>query len=131
MKQNNDNNNGLTVERPIVRLMVEYKGKVAFINWLIDTGADLTLLSIDTAKQLGMDFTGKTVFIRGIVGGDTFYAKQVNMWADGICPFTATVYISPNNHSNLLGRDVLFKQFAVYMDKDRIVLEQLHHCSMR
>ncbi len=111
-----------TVFRPIIRVRVEYLGKVMFLLFLIDSGSDISLLGTDVAKELGMNFDeGRKKEVRGIHGHKIqCVEKKVLLSVPGFdAPFESALYIARELKlpHNLLGRDNFFNQFRVGFDQ--------------
>ncbi|MEM4323581.1 MAG: aspartyl protease family protein [Candidatus Nitrosocaldaceae archaeon] len=115
-------------ERPIVNAIIVYNDKSVVAQMLIDTGADLTILSRDKALELGMKFEGERVIINGILSSSIFYAKQVTLQIPPFCPIVTNVYISEENNNDLLGRDLIGTYFSLQMYNDTTIIEPLVSC---
>ncbi len=109
---------GGEVFRPILAASVEYEGRKRPFNFVVDSGADFTLLSRDCAVELGMSFDGFRRDVHGICGQAPSFQKKVRLTTSGFeeKPFDATVYACRELKHNLLGRDNFFHQYLVGFD---------------
>ncbi len=117
-----------TIYRPIIVVRLECEKRVRNFEFLLDSGADYSLLSKDCAEELGMDFdSGKKREVKGIAHSAISCVEQkVSMAVPGFdAPFESTVLISRDLKllHNLLGRDNFFIKYRVGIDqKERKIL---------
>lgn len=120
-----------TVHRPVLLLKIRYKTTERVFDFLIDSGADFSLLKPECAKELGLDFeSGKKRTIKGICGhGIDCLEKQATFTLTGFdAPFESKVFVSKqlNLTHNLLGRDNFFEHYRVGIDQKqkKIIIER-------
>lgn len=117
-----------TVHRPILTVGVEYQGRYENVSFIIDSGADFSLLSRDSTALLGMElFGGERLDVSGILGKADCFKRAVRMTVPGFeaRPFDSKVYVSEKFKNNLLGHDNFFHHFIVAFDSEgkRFVLD--------
>lgn len=92
-------------------------------DFLVDSGADFSLLSREYAKELGMDFSdGEKRVVKGICRhhGVECVKKKILLYIPEFDkPFESTIYVCEDLQlvHNLLGRDNLFIQYRVGFDQ--------------
>jgi len=110
------------IYRPLIAAEVEHNQKKLVFNFLVDSGADFSLLSRDCAQKLGMDFSqGRTRPVNGILGHKVgFVEKRVKLAVPGFDkPFESVVFISNefSHQDSILGRDNFFVLYRVGFDQ--------------
>ncbi len=117
-----------TVYRPVIVVQLEYDKNVRNFEFLLDSGADFSLLSRECAEELGMDFDSGTKHeIKGIAhSAIRCVEKKVSMAVPGFdAPFESMVLVSRDLRlvHNLLGRDNFFIKYCVGIDqKERKIM---------
>ena len=111
-----------TIYRPGIFVTVFYGERKRVYEFIIDSGADYSLIQKEHALELGMDFeTGKKKTIKGICRhGMDCVEKKVQLSVAGFDePFESSVYVSKDIHltTNLLGRDNFFEHYLVGFDQ--------------
>ena len=111
-----------TVYRPIIVVRLEHETRVRNFEFLLDSGADYSLLSKECAEELGMDFdTGKKREVKGISHSAIHCVeKKVSMTVPGFdAPFESMVLVSRELRllHNLLGRDNFFIKYRIGLDQ--------------
>lgn len=108
-----------TVLRPLLEVGVDYRGESQRHDFLVDSGADYSLMGKDSAGLLGMELEGGPKHdVYGILGKVVCFGRKVSLAVPGFDshPFESTVYVSPRLKHNLLGRDNFFLHFRVGFD---------------
>jgi len=131
---------GKTILRPIIPVELQYKNNDPIIyTMLLDSGADLTLLSKDVADSLGID-TNKEADddVYGVTGHTPVIDEKVkikfgmgsrNEFEKEIPVQITNIYGSPAIPA--LGRETIFREFDVHFrmgqpkDKQKFVLSKL------
>ncbi len=111
-------------QRPIINLDIRgIDGVWRQFDFLVDTGADITLLSRENADKLKLPIFGaRQVVIAGILEqSDLFFVHNVDMRIAHCC-FVGQVAVPLKDGPMLLGRDVLLSAFEVTFDQNEIVL---------
>ena len=99
------------------------------LNFLFDTGADVTSLPASAAKQLGINLTNcPTETMTGYEGGKVkVYISQINIKFDKKliaipCVFNPTEYVPV-----ILGRAGILSRFNIYLDgkKKEVTFEEI------
>ena len=117
-----------SVYRPVVTARVNYESATIVAQFLVDSGADFSILRKDVAQALGMPLSGgERREIHGINRvAVKCYARKVFLSMPVFeRPFESIVYISKDLQPlyNLLGRDNFFIQYRVGFDqKERKLL---------
>lgn len=119
---------GRFVKRPMLKLeLTIVGGRKIYPIGLVDSGADLTLVNIQYAKELGLDVAKlKEKSMRGIGEGTittflaTFPIKPVELEKEIIVP---ACYIDSRNVDVLIGQEVFFDMFKIKFEKDHDVFE--------
>ena len=86
------------------------------VNFVIDTGADVSTISTSAASGLGLKDTGKTSTAEGIGGTQTY--NQETGTLDSLGTKTFDVGSLPDDVAGLLGNDVLDNDFTLSLNKD-------------
>ncbi|MFH1200581.1 MAG: retropepsin-like aspartic protease [Candidatus Micrarchaeota archaeon] len=111
-----------TIFRPLITVTVECAGKSRFVEFLVDSGADFSLLGAEFAAQLGMDLSeGRKREVRGVQGHKIVCVeKKVLLTVPGFGnPFESSVIVGHDLRPihNLLGRDNFFHHYRVGFDQ--------------
>lgn len=109
------------VPEPIVPLIVRSGEGERLYDFLVDSGADTTLLPRSLANELGIDFRKCPASItQGVEGRGTkiyhaFLRLKIGPWEDRIhCAFASHDHIPP-----LLGRLDIFSRYTIVFDAER------------
>lgn len=119
---------GRFVKRPVLKLeLTTVGGRKIYPIGLVDSGADLTLVNIQYAKELGLDISKlKEKSMRGIGEGTittflaTFPIKPVELEKGIIVP---ACYIDSRNVDVLIGQEGFFDAYKIRFEKDHDVFE--------
>lgn len=111
-----------TIYRPVIVVGVKYLDKLVTIPFLVDSGADFSLLSREYAGAFDMPLVGGSKReVRGIHGHAVdCFERKVYLSIPGFeDAFESTVHVSNDLRlvHNLIGRDNFFVQFKVGFDQ--------------
>lgn len=122
-----------TVFRPLLTIEVSFADKTRLIEFLVDSGSDISLLGAEYAADFDMDFDeGRRRDIRGIHGPKVpcVEKKVVFKVPEFSRPFDSSVFIARDMRliHNLLGRYYFFNQLRVGFDQNerKLVLDDRH-----
>src|SRR4051812_5350719 len=121
------------IERPIIRIAVEHKGKEIPYFGLLDSGADINLFHAEIAELLGLDLkAGVKQFAGGIVDGERreYYVHTITLKVGGWTHPNVRVGFMPSlskNGHGLLGQYGFFDLFSVKFDLPRGEIELKEH----
>ena len=112
-----------SVFRPVVSADVDFNGNHQFLEFIVDSGADSSMIGRDSAQTLGIELTGgQWTDVYGICGKIRCFQRKVRLAVNGFEsePFDAVVLVSDKLNLNILGDDNFFHHFKVGFDsKDR------------
>ena len=111
-----------TVYRPLVYAEIEFNGKSRVFQFLVDSGADFSLLNRNCATEMGMDFNDGPVKRVSGVGQRSVKVveKHVKLSIPAFNSSFDTKIFGSNDLNmvhNLLGRDNFFDQYLVGFDQ--------------
>lgn len=119
---------GRLTKRPVLRLeLTTTSGRKIYPIGLVDSGADLTLVNIQYAKELGIDVStleGKPM--RGIGEGTvptflaTFPVRPVELGEEITVP---ACYVDSRNVDVLIGQEGFFDAYKIKFEKDHDIFE--------
>jgi len=109
--------------KPLLEITILHGNDSLLHTALLDSGSDVTLMSADIAKTLGIDLSQcEHKFISGIDGEPMEgFMTDVDI---NVQPFAGTLqlpilFVPGLDHSSLLGQYGFFEHFRVRFDKDR------------
>ena len=119
---------GRLVKRPVLKLeLTTASGRKIYPIGLVDSGADLTLVNIQYAEELGIDVrTLKEKLMRGIGAGTvstfraTFPIKPVELGEEIMVP---ACYVDSGNVDVLIGQEGFFDAYKIKFEKDHDTFE--------
>lgn len=119
---------GHLLKRPVLKLeLTTTGGRKIYPIGLVDSGADLTLVNIQYAKELGIDVSAlKEKSMRGIDEGTvttflaTFPIKPVELGEEIIVP---ACYVDSKNVDVLIGQEGFFDAYKIKFEKDHDTFE--------
>ncbi len=119
---------GHLLKRPVLKLeLTTTSGRKIYPVGLVDSGADLTLVNIQYAKELGLDVAKlKEKSMRGIGEGTittflaTFPIKSVELGEEIIVP---ACYVDSGNVDVLIGQEGFFDAYKIKFEKDHDTFE--------
>ena len=114
-----------TTYRPVIPVKVEYRGVSRVIYFLLDSGADFSVLTFEAAKSMGMEFdSGNKRKAKGVLQHSVDCVQNkvklsiLPFWPDS---FESSLYASRELKPihNLLGRDFFEKFTICFFQKSR------------
>lgn len=78
------------------------------LKFLIDTGAQISLITLADAAKLNLKFKRKKVYLTGFNGNSTTaYIAKVRLWLPGEKRITSHMFAIADHEENILGYDIL------------------------
>lgn len=111
---------------PIIPVRLHFKNKLFDTSALIDSGATISIMQENVAKDLGIDIEkGTEIFIGGVGGRIKGYVHEVIIEIAGNNKFKLQTIFSREYHVsfNLLGRNEFFEKFKITFDEKNKVVE--------
>lgn len=113
--------------RPVIPIILEFKGLKVGYEALIDSGADFCIFHAEIADILNINiFDGKEENFGGISGGQSkAYFHRLKMYVSGwpynfYCGFSPDI---PSEGYGVLGQTGFFEQFKVKFDYQKEIIE--------
>ncbi len=108
-----------TVYRPIAKIgLKDANGDLFELSMLVDSGADITILSRRIGDIMGVDVEqGEEKTFRGIVGEMIAYVHKIPLFINGE-EIETRVAFALSEIPNLLGRLDIFKNFEITFRKE-------------
>lgn len=109
---------------PIAPITLEFKNKKDLLA-LVDSGATVSIFKAEVAEALGINIeTGEEIWLGGVGGHIKGYLHKLKVEIAGksfVCPivFSREYTVS----FNLLGREVVFKQFRIIFEEKKNLLK--------
>ncbi|HCM37062.1 MAG: hypothetical protein UV61_C0021G0002 [Candidatus Gottesmanbacteria bacterium GW2011_GWB1_43_11] len=110
---------------PVIDFSIYSKGNVQRTSALIDSGATISVFTVDVAEQLGIILEeGTETYLGGVGGRIKGYIHKIEIKIASkkfICPvvFSHEYFVS----FNLLGRQAFFKQFRIIFEEKKNFLK--------
>jgi hypothetical protein len=119
----------IEVWEPNAIVTLQHKDISRQIEMLVDSGADISTISLQVGQELGLaQFEDEVVDLAAGVNGTVEYVlRKVKMTVEGHS-FTAPIawLLDPNCEELLLGREVVFDQFDIeFKQKEETILFKL------
>ena len=117
---------GALKKRPMVEIVATANGKSREYVALIDSGADVTMMSTEIADALGVDWkSGRKSSAMGISGGlQTSYLGSIDVAVKRIGEtITLPVLFTEANIPILLGQEEFFDYYRIRFEKDHDMFE--------
>ena len=107
------------VHRPIAKVgLIDASGELFELSMLVDSGADITILSKRIGDIMGVDVEqGEAKVFRGIVGEMIAYVHKIPLYINGKEVETRVAF-ALSEVPNLLGRLDIFKNFEISFRKE-------------
>lgn len=107
------------VYRPIAKVgLKDANGDLFELSMLVDSGADITILSRRIGDIMGIDVeTGEEKIFRGIVGEMIAYVHKIPLFINGK-EIETRVAFALSEVPNLIGRLDIFKNFEINFRKE-------------
>ena len=108
---------------PIIDFFAHHKKKATRVFALVDSGATTSIFSQEIAEELDLTIeSGKEIFLGGITGRIKGYIHLLTLKIDKKKFIAPVVFSYEYKVSfNLLGRDSVFKQFAITFDERNLL----------
>ncbi len=106
------------VNEPKLKLPLKTRNGYKKITFLLDSGAVVSALPLQAAKDVGVDFSqAKRITLQGFSGLPTFaYFGQITVKIGGKDFSFPAVFTESNGTTYILGRKGFFDQFSIYFD---------------
>ncbi len=111
-----------TVLRPVAKVILEYKNQIAEVAMYIDSGADITMVSLEVGKALGFkqDPEDEIVEIKGVSGsGVPYILKNASIILNGKKLPIRLAWALIEEVPLLLGRMDIFPNFKIVFEEKR------------
>lgn len=111
---------------PIIPVRLHFKNKIFDTSALIDSGATVSIMQENVAKNLEIDVEkGEETFLGGVGGRIKGYSHKLFIEISGKNKFNLPVVFSHEYHAsfNLLGRNGFFTQFKIIFDEKNKIVE--------
>ncbi len=122
------------IERKLPYIPVYIKGEASWIQVmaLLDSGADVSVISLDLAELLNLDLSGKEEFSKGIGGkvrvkNSKMLIEVKNVHESYSFEIPVQVILDKTDSPPIIGRDGFFDKFIIELDHsgERIRLKRI------
>lgn len=111
-----------TVLRPVADIVLEYKNQTAEVIMYIDSGADITMIPLETGKAIGLKQNpeDEILEIKGVSGGGVPYIlKSANIILNSKKLKIRLAWALIEEVPLLLGRMDIFNKFKIIFDEKK------------
>lgn len=110
-----------TTLRPYAEVQLEISGQRLFFDFLIDSGADRTVINRPLGTALGFEANShdKGISLGGIGGSTNGYIRPLKLWIGDSEINTEVIWIQSNSVPLLLGQLDIFDKFDITFSKSK------------